>query len=785
MISSTAMKNVWLSMEHQAILWCNQLVVQVSHTILSLIDPETRQPFHDRQRRLAIFAKMLRSGVPQSLNRIVEASLSSSLGHDGNSASGSQEYTLSACPNNVQWSDDGLERDLYIETRTVTVLAMDGRRRWLDIKKLGLNEKSHFVLVTNLVPCHGVRIHLWPEKGNTSSDLLVRKRVVELTSKMAQIPSGPAPRQIEPGSQTEQPPLSAIFWISPEDMQGFRFITISVAPRPALSGRPPPAASMAVGQFFNPKEGNLEFSTLSLILSAYSQKDMVFKEDHPLALNLEFSISLGLLPVTLSLKTAGCGIKSSGLAAGEAGDVENNRLCKLRCFPPVALAWDTTSGLHIYPSLHSETITVDSAPALWTAQGSEKTFILLLVDPHCAYRTSYSVSLSAAARRFLLVYGSQIAGFTIAVVLFTLMRQARAWELDLPIPSMLTAVEYNMRLPLPFLLITVVPIVIAFLLSLLKSQSFPPVGSFLFVSLGCYTVANGFVIVLILISQLVFYVGAAMHVFFKTRWKLWERNCCYAFLQWFVNVSSSFFLFKQVLRALRFNTLLVTTIAAITLVCFVHPALGLSVLLLSHAFCCHNALCSHTQRKESFDSKNKGTNGIGQYAYQRGDISKNCSSSDQNFRSSTESANSFSDIQLEIFHHRHGLLILHFLAALMFGPSLVAWLQRMAIIHSFPWFVDSILCIGVILHGTCDSNPEFNFFFFPIPGIPGKEVTLSLGYMLAGYYTFLSSLALAPYRAFYVMAAIGLISFAFRVIQRKSREKGEAYFSSRKHSHRH
>lgn len=34
MISSTAMKNVWLSMEHQAILWCNQLVVQVSRSLL-------------------------------------------------------------------------------------------------------------------------------------------------------------------------------------------------------------------------------------------------------------------------------------------------------------------------------------------------------------------------------------------------------------------------------------------------------------------------------------------------------------------------------------------------------------------------------------------------------------------------------------------------------------------------------------------------------------------------------------------------------------------------------
>ncbi|KAI9071531.1 hypothetical protein K1719_046510 [Acacia pycnantha] len=28
MVSSTSMRNVWLSMEHQAILWCNQLVVQ-------------------------------------------------------------------------------------------------------------------------------------------------------------------------------------------------------------------------------------------------------------------------------------------------------------------------------------------------------------------------------------------------------------------------------------------------------------------------------------------------------------------------------------------------------------------------------------------------------------------------------------------------------------------------------------------------------------------------------------------------------------------------------------
>ena len=102
MISSTAMKNVWLSMEHQAILWCNQLVVQVgrmpflnsnliflymvlnvcvliqvSHTILSLIDSRTGQPFPDTQKRLTIFTRMLRSGIPQSFNWMMQSHLAS------------------------------------------------------------------------------------------------------------------------------------------------------------------------------------------------------------------------------------------------------------------------------------------------------------------------------------------------------------------------------------------------------------------------------------------------------------------------------------------------------------------------------------------------------------------------------------------------------------------------------------------------------------------------------------------------------------------------------------
>ncbi|XP_021769429.1 uncharacterized protein LOC110733661 [Chenopodium quinoa] len=776
MISSTEMKNVWLSMEHQAILWCNQLVVQVSHTLLSLVDLETGNPFTDRQKRLGIFTKMLYGGLRQRVLAI----------------DGDERNYLGSCPKNVLWDMDNLEKDLYIQAPTVTVLAMDGKRRWLDIQKLGSNGKSHFVLVTNLSPCYGIRVHLWPDKGNSSSDLPLGKRIVEVTSTTAKIPSGPAPRQIEPGSQTEQPPPSAVFWLRPEAMQGFRFITISVAPRPTVSGRPPPAASMAVGQFFNPGEGVKEFSRFSLLLSAILRNEILFKEGHPIALNLSFTISLGLLPVTISLKTSGCGIKNSGFSAQEDDDVENSRLCKMRCFPAVAFAWDRTSGLHVYPNLNSETVIVDSAPALWnSAQGSDKTTVLLLVDPHCAYIASFSVSITAAASRFLLLYCSKIVGLAIAVVFFALMKQAHAWERDLPIPSMLTAVGCNMKLFTPFLLVTVVPLLTPLVLSVLQFHPIPSVSSFLVVSLACYMFANGLIIILILVSQLVFHVSAVAHVFFRKRWQVWEGNFCLICLQKFFNLVSRIFSFK-VVRVIRSNPVLMMALVATILVCFVHPALGLSLLLISHSLCCHSALCSYltasyrrgTQKKESYNSKDKDYDRSEQYASQQSRRSKRGLPLEENQNIPGGPLYSYDNIQLEIFHHRHGMLILHFLAMLMFAPSLVAWLQRLRMGQSFPWFLDSVLCIGVILHGVCDSNPELNFFVYPIPGVHGLEVKLSFAYLLAGYFSFLSGLALAPYRVLYAMATIGALSFAFRMIRRRNREKGEAIFSSRKHSHR-
>ncbi|WJX75839.1 hypothetical protein P8452_59329 [Trifolium repens] len=797
MISSTAMKNVWLSMEHQAIMWCNQLVVQVSHTLLSLIDARTGQPLSDSRKRLEVLARMLRSGISHNFNRMMQLPSSKQSINipvlNTKDASGSQMRRSVTCPHNIHWNDGGLDRDLYIPINEVTVLAMDGRRRWLDIQKLGSNGKSHFVLVTNLEPCSGIRLHLWPEKGNSASSLPLNDRVMEVTSKMMRIPSGPAPRQPEPGSQTEQPPPSAVFWLGPEDMHGFRFLTISVAPRPTVSGRPPPAASMAVGQFFNPEEGNKDLSPWFMLQSTYSQKELLLEEAHPLAVKLSFSISSGLLPVTLSMNTISCGIKNSGLPEEEAGDLESSRLCKLRCFPPVALAWDDISGLHIYPNLNSETIFVDSSPAQWSStQQSDKTIVLLLVDPHCSYKSSISISVSAAASRLLLMYSSKIVGFSIAVVFFALMQQAYSWDLNLHIPSMLTAVESNLTLMSHFLPLAVLPIFFAFFFSFFMSQPFPPFASFTSISLICYIFANGLIAIVILISHLVFFVAAVTHIFIKARWQMWEHNAQLIFLQRFFNRSSSFFSLK-VVRVLRANSVLVTSLTAMFFACLVHPAIGLLILLFAHFFCCHNALCSsfltascrsHEQNNETVDCNGDDYKVSERQRYNfDGSFNRTFPSEDNS--NSPDSSKSFGEAQLDVFHHRHGLLILHLLATMMFAPSVVAWFQRLAMGESLPWLLDSVLVIGVILHGICNSKPEFNSFFLSIPGVPFRNVRLYVVYLVAGYWSYFSGLALAPDRAFYAMASVGGISFILRMIHRRSGEIKEVTYGSRKHSHRH
>ena len=110
------------------------------------------------------------------------------------------------------------------------------------------------------------------------------------------------------------------------------------------------------------------------------------------------------------------------------------------------------------------------------------------------------------------------------------------------------------------------------------------------------------------------------------------------------------------------------------------------------------------------------------------------------------------------FHKNASFLISYNLT----GPFV--WLQRIGMHQSFPRFLDSFLCICLILHGIFSSESLLNSSL-PFPRILGQEVKLNFIYLIAGIYSYLSGLALAPYKVLYAMGAIGIISFALSILQ--------------------
>nr|GMD37881.1 homeobox-leucine zipper protein ANTHOCYANINLESS 2-like [Ipomoea batatas] len=137
-------------------------------------------------------------------------------------------------------------------------------------------------------------------------------------------------------------------------------------------------------------------------------------------------------------------------------------------------------------------------------------------------------------------------------------------------------------------------------------------------------------------------------------WQTLENNWCFHFVHWFLNLSYVV-LSSKVVRIVASNPSLVIALVASTLVCFVHPALGLFLLLLSHAVCCQNALSSHIQTKELRVSGNEQLNNSRQpIPKYNGETSKHVPL-EENSPTSLENAKSYADTQLEIFHHRNSV----------------------------------------------------------------------------------------------------------------------------------
>lgn len=83
---------------------------------------------------------------------------------------------------------------------------------------------------------------------------------------------------------------------------------------------------------------------------------------------------------------------------------------------------------------------------------------------------------------------------------------------------------------------------------------------------------------------------------------------------------------------------------------------------------------SHSGSKQSIESRTENIRAPVQFMPKYGGETK-VLPQDENNCNSPDSARSFGETQLEIFHHRHGLLVLHLLATIMFVPSMIAWVQ--------------------------------------------------------------------------------------------------------------
>ena len=117
----------------------------------------------------------------------------------------------------------------------------------------------------------------------------------------------------------------------------------------------------------------------------------------------------------------------------------------------------------------------------------------------------------------------QIAGLSVAVVLFALMRQARAWEVENSVPSFISCMEANFRLPVPFFAVTVGPLLVYFITSVFGTERKPSLSSFVGVSLACYLFANGTVVLLAHLCNAVLSLAYSLQASYISRYSYLRR----------------------------------------------------------------------------------------------------------------------------------------------------------------------------------------------------------------------------------------------------------------------
>eukprot|EP00850_Spirogloea_muscicola_P021138 SM000238S08039 [mRNA] locus=s238:168526:179900:+ [translate_table: standard] len=786
-VGTTGMPGVWLPMDHQCSLWCNQLVVKVARTLLLLVDPATGQMFGPRALRHAILARHLRGGLPQALglqptwhgsaqsqsqsqsqaedhkggalaaksleevdNKAKQAEAEADqtevdatedamgaakvktrkgrevlddgtdvgevvdewdpAGGGGDGGGGDSE----GCPLGTKWIVEPQDTDIFVQSHTVEVLALDGRQRWLDIRAMAAQGRTSFALLTNLHQCASVRIHLWEERRAASGKVggYEPPRKVDVTLRMIALPASEAATPSEPGTQRQQPAPTGALLLGPAELARYRFVTVEVAPQhAAIANAPPPREVMAVAQFYDPLDGAVALGPWWVLSSLLKRRNVLVSENHPMVLSLALPLSPGAAPLAVRSSATQCGLQDDDVRLSDAGITE---LCKQRCFAPVAAVWDPFAGGHDVVSAGAYRVTVqsDATPALGSPgqpRDGDQARLTLLIDPHCAYTISIRLDVTLAIGRFILAHGLQVAGIAVGLQCFALLWQARAQEAGLPAPplpaALLASVASSARGP-PILLAPLTAYVAG--LVLLGTPP-PPFWSVLAATAAAYLAATAALCALSLTMSALFAVLVWMQQYAPI-------SCLPRGLQTQRAVRSQGGPAATKVAAeagrRRRHWLAGAAFAACVANFLLHPGAAVLLATAAEAWAAYGSLA----------------------------------------------------------RLHHGLLCLHLLLAALVVPSFVAWLRRPAANRTLPALLDAAATLGVAAHAlqAAATSPSLS----PLPQTYGSVLHFSSVYAAAGVTACTAGLARAPHWALWAISALGAATAAVTALGAHNGDSG-------------
>ena len=125
----------------QTVFHANPFLDQLSTALLLMVEKQTGQMLRKAQDRLALFSAHLKSPVAATLASALHTNYSTNphVAQPGTSDKRGKAYgqisTAHACPPS-SWIVEPQDTDIFVETELLTVVAMDGRRRWMDIQAM-------------------------------------------------------------------------------------------------------------------------------------------------------------------------------------------------------------------------------------------------------------------------------------------------------------------------------------------------------------------------------------------------------------------------------------------------------------------------------------------------------------------------------------------------------------------------------------------------------------------------------------------------------------------------